>query len=96
MDPPRVTWRKSSRSANGANCVEVGVWRKSSRSASGSNCVEVAGRRAEGGARRHVRRQTLCLVRDSKDRDGPVLAFAPTDWSAFIGGVKHGAFESAT
>lgn len=50
------------------------IWRKSSRSSSnGGNCVEVAdnlpGR---------------VLVRDSKDRAGGTLAFAPAAWSAFV------------
>ncbi|WJK40362.1 DUF397 domain-containing protein [Solwaraspora sp. WMMA2056] len=50
------------------------IWRKSSRSSSnGGNCVEVAdnlpGR---------------VLVRDSKDRAGSTLAFAPAAWSAFV------------
>lgn len=49
-------------------------WRKASRSNSnGSECVEVAdnlpGR---------------VLVRDSKDTAGPVLAFSPTAWAAFV------------
>ncbi|MDG4791363.1 DUF397 domain-containing protein [Micromonospora sp. WMMD1102] len=49
-------------------------WRTSSRSsANQGNCVEVAdnlpGR---------------VLVRDSKDRSGPVLAFAPATWRGFV------------
>jgi hypothetical protein len=37
------TWRKSSRSGNGGNCVETMItWQKSSRSGNGGNCVEVA------------------------------------------------------
>ncbi|WJK40200.1 DUF397 domain-containing protein [Solwaraspora sp. WMMA2056] len=47
-------------------------WRKSTRSDSG-NCVEVAdnlpGR---------------VYVRDTKDRDGGMLAFAPSSWSSFV------------
>ncbi|MQA86473.1 MAG: DUF397 domain-containing protein [Streptosporangiales bacterium] len=27
-------------------------------------------------------------VRDSKDPDGPTVAFHPRDWSAFLGAVK--------
>jgi hypothetical protein len=53
-------------------------WRKSSRSGgNGGNCVEVAG--DAGG---------LVGVRDSKDAAGPVLAFAPRSWTAFVAGVK--------
>ncbi|MEO3748032.1 DUF397 domain-containing protein [Plantactinospora sp. B5E13] len=49
-------------------------WRKSTRSGNnGGNCVEVAdnlpGR---------------VLVRDSKDRNGGVLRFAPTAWHSFV------------
>ncbi|WP_081769080.1 DUF397 domain-containing protein [Nocardia nova] len=29
-------------------------------------------------------------VRDSKDRTGPVLVFAPGDWDAFIAGIQAG------
>jgi hypothetical protein len=29
-------------------------------------------------------------VRDSKDRSGPVLAFAPADWRAFLTTVRAG------
>lgn len=56
-------------------------WRKSTRSNSnGGACVEVAdnlpGR---------------VLVRDSKDPSGPVLAFGPAGWRAFVSLAKsHG------
>ncbi|ASW53184.1 DUF397 domain-containing protein [Plantactinospora sp. KBS50] len=29
------------------------------------------------------------LVRDSKDRSGPVLTFAPAVWSAFVAGTPR-------
>ena len=32
-------------------------------------------------------------VRDTKDRNGGVLLVAPTDWAAFIEGVKAGEFD---
>jgi len=57
------------------------AWRKSSRSANGGNCVEVA-RNMPG----------VVAVRDSKNRDGPVLAFSPEDWEAFTRAVKTGEF----
>lgn len=56
------------------------VWRKSTRSGgSGGECVEVADNLAG-----------VVGVRDSKDVAGPVLAFAPVAWSAFVGTVKRG------
>jgi len=32
-------------------------------------------------------------MRDSKNQDGPVLIFTPSEWEAFIGGVKDGEFD---
>jgi hypothetical protein len=52
-------------------------WRASSYSGTDSNCVEVA---AESEAR--------VLVRDTKDREGPVLAFPPGAWRRFAAQVK--------
>jgi Domain of unknown function (DUF397) len=59
------------------------VWRKSTRSGNGGNsCVEVA-KNLPG----------VIGVRDSKDRSGPVLAFGPEAWAAFLAGVKDGEFD---
>jgi prepilin-type processing-associated H-X9-DG protein len=55
-------------------------WRKSTRSAY-NGCVEVAF--VDG----HV------AVRDSKDRQGPVLLFSAAEWQAFIGGTQDGEFD---
>jgi len=53
------------------------AWRTSSYSGSGGGqCTEVA---AAPGA---------VLVRDSKDSEGPRLAFSPQAWEAFAGRVK--------
>ena len=82
MDIVGVTWLKSSYStSNGGNCVEVAVgWQKSSYSDSaGGNCVEIA---------RNV--PAVVAVRDSKDPDGPVLAFSAGDWQAFTARIKSG------
>jgi hypothetical protein len=55
------------------------TWRKSSYSGgNGGNCVEV-GVRAEAGR---------VLVRDTKDRQGPVLAISPKTWRQFANEVK--------
>ena len=63
-------WRKSSRSADTANCVEV-LWRKSSRSNSSANCVEVA----------RVRERVA--ARDSKN-PAPTITFPATSWARFL------------
>jgi hypothetical protein len=84
MGANHVMWCRSSYSgSNGGNCVEIGVWRKSSYSGSnGGGCVEVTQLPA-----------AVLAVRDSKDPDGPKLAFSPADWLAFVTGVKAGEFD---
>ncbi len=58
------------------------AWRKSSYSGgNGGNCVEVG---ALAGADR-------VLVRDTKDRQGPVLAFSPEVWLRFAERMKASA-----
>lgn len=54
-------------------------WRTSSYSDNGGNCIEVAG------ARRGV------LIRDTRDRQGPVLAFTTDAWRRFADQVKADA-----
>jgi hypothetical protein len=74
-DPSDLVWVKSSYSTDtGGNCVEVAVERrKSSHSDSeGAQCLEVAA--CPG----------IVHVRDSKDRTGPTLAFAPDEWADFV------------
>lgn len=86
VDLTRYVWRKSSRSnTRPESCVEVAaVWRKSSRSDTRTDqCVELA---MAGPA---------VAVRDSKDPDGPKLAFAHANWSAFTRGIKGGAFDAS-
>jgi uncharacterized protein DUF397 len=33
------------------------------------------------------------VVRDAKDRAGPVLVFSTSEWRAFVGGVRGGEFD---
>ncbi|KAB2339604.1 DUF397 domain-containing protein [Actinomadura rudentiformis] len=75
-----AAWRKSSTSAgNGGDCVEVADWRKSSASGSnGGACVEVGDSRG------------VVAVRDSKDPDGPVLAFSAGAFQSFVEDIKGG------
>ena len=56
-------------------------WRKSRRSGGNGACVEIA---YVGAA---------IAVRDSKDQDGPVLAFTPEDLRVFTAGVRAGEFD---
>ncbi|PZG01352.1 DUF397 domain-containing protein [Micromonospora deserti] len=53
-------------------------WRTSTRSGdTGGACVEVAGNLPG-----------VVLVRDSKDRSGPTLRFAPDAWRSFLGVLR--------
>ena len=59
------------------------AWRRSSYSGGGSgNCVEVAT------PTRHI-----VAIRDSKNPDGPRLAFSREPWMLFLGSVKSGAYR---
>ena len=55
--------------------MSEGTWVKSSYSGSEANCVEVAVR-------------SSVLVRDTKDRGGPVLRFTPATWRQFADQMK--------
>ena len=60
-------------------------WRKSSYSnGNGGACVEVVPNLPDAVA-----------VRDSKDPDGPRLAFRPEQWQSFTAQVKAGHFDLA-
>ncbi|WP_172384430.1 DUF397 domain-containing protein [Streptomyces sp. MNP-20] len=72
-----LEWVKSSHSSssNGEDCVEVALeWTKSSHSSSnnGEDCVEVA---ATPGT---------VHIRDSKNKQGPRLAFTAGAWRDFV------------
>lgn len=54
-----------------------GSWRKSTHSVS-EQCIEVG------------KPERRLAVRDSKDPDGPQLAFDTSDWHCFMGRVKWG------
>jgi hypothetical protein len=57
---------------------ETILWRKSRRSsAQGDNCVEVA-----------LLPDGACAVRDSKDREGPMLRLSPDQWRRFTANLK--------
>lgn len=59
------------------------VWRKSTRSGNGgSTCVEVA-----------TNLPDVVGVRDSKDRQGPVLTFEPGAWASFAYATAAGRLE---
>ncbi|MEU0518992.1 DUF397 domain-containing protein [Streptosporangium sp. NPDC006007] len=97
LDLSRVVWRKSSCSGAGQNCVEVGVWHKSSLSGNGSNCIEVTlADDVQAEAEAGVDSERLFVVRDSKDPKGTVLAFSPSEWAAFLSGVKGSNFDDLT
>ena len=53
------------------------VWRRSTYSNNGGQCVEVARGTTD-----------VVAVRDSKDPDGPKLAFTPDQWKVFTRTVK--------
>jgi hypothetical protein len=62
--------------------VTGSAWVKSSLSFANGNCVEVSD--LAGGT---------IGVRNSRDREGPVLRFTPNEWYAFLGGVRKGEFD---
>jgi hypothetical protein len=57
-------------------------WRKSTLSQGQADCVEVA-RNLPG----------IVAVRDSKAPDKSSLTFTPSEWSAFVDGIRDGRFD---
>ena len=62
-----------------AEMIKKADWFKSSVSEAMGECVEVAF-------------ISLVTVRHSKDPDGPVLVFRPSEWDAFLQGADLGEF----
>jgi hypothetical protein len=86
-DLSRAIWHKSSHSGQNGNCVEVAVvpaWHTSAYSSGDGACVEVA-----------TNLPGKVAVRDSKDRDGAVLAFGAEAWRKFTGRVKSGQVDAS-
>lgn len=68
------------------------AWRTSTYSGgNGGQCVEVA----TIPVRQDESDRAGCAVRDSKNCDGPVLAFGPGPWRRFTAGIKTGRFGQA-
>lgn len=81
-------WRKAMASNPQGCCAEVSMprWRKASASGgNGGQCVEIA-----------MLPDSMIGMRDSKDPDGPVLAFTADEWLAFLDGIGKGEFDMAT
>ncbi len=94
-----ATWKKSSYSTNGGNCVEIAPdWRKSSYSSpNGGECVEVASiwRKSShssnnGGECVEIADNipNAIPIRDSKNPGGPALLVTPAAWTSFLASIK--------
>ena len=59
-------------------------WIKAARSGASGDCVELR------------RRAGAIEVRDSKDPDGPVLRFTPSEFAAFLDGARKAEFDHLT
>jgi hypothetical protein len=57
------------------------LWLKAQRSGANGACVEIASTAGK------------IAVRDSKDPDGPILVYTPTEFSAFLEGTRNGEFD---
>lgn len=61
--------------------LDSATWRKSSYSGGNGTCVEVGFAAA------------VIAVRDTKDSESGTLAVSSERWSAFVVGIKRGAFD---
>ena len=90
---PGTVWRKATASTSNGHCVEVAGWQASSHSVGNGACVQVARGSKPGYSAPVETSPRGVYVRDSKDPDGPVLAFAAADWQAFVDGLKTRPLE---
>ena len=70
-------------------------WRRSRHCAECSACVEVTVTTDTSRWPHKAGAAKLYLMRDSNRPDGPVLAFTPAEWEAFVLGVRDGEFDIA-
>ena len=56
-------------------------WRKARRSANNGACVELAPAAGQ------------ILIRDSKNQDGPMIAYSQYTWRLFVASAKTGHFD---
>jgi hypothetical protein len=56
-------------------------WRKARRSANNGACVELAPAAEQ------------ILVRDSKDKNGPIIGYSQYSWRLFVASAKTGHFD---
>jgi Domain of unknown function (DUF397) len=79
-DLSAAAWRKSTRSGQQGQCVEVAnlaaAWRKSTRSSQQGQCVEVADLTG------------AVAVRDSKNPGGGAVVVSAAQWRLFIARIK--------
>jgi hypothetical protein len=64
----------------GANSADELSWRVASRCDAGT-CVRIA------------QNGDVVLIGDSKNPDGPVLAYSRAEWRTFAEGIKQGDFD---
>jgi hypothetical protein len=89
MDSSQITWRKSSRSADEGQCVEVGLWRTPTVGVEQLRHVPEAPALDSPATPALDEPENRYVLRDSKDLDGPVLILTPNDWTAFLRLLKQ-------
>jgi hypothetical protein len=57
------------------------IWHKAQSSTNNGQCVEIASVVGK------------VAMRDSKDPEGPTLVYTPTEFNAFLEGVRNGEFD---